>query len=78
MRPARGASARPVILAVVAVWAVAVVVTLITWFAAGEDRNPDSPVALVLGMALPGVLAVAIGYAVVHLLNRRHADRGRR
>ncbi|NYH45366.1 mannose/fructose/N-acetylgalactosamine-specific phosphotransferase system component IID [Micromonospora jinlongensis] len=69
--------ARPVILAVVAVWAVAVVVTVITWLAAGEDRNPDSAVELVLGMVLPGLLAVAIACAVVHLLNRRRADRGR-
>ncbi|MCZ7376430.1 hypothetical protein [Micromonospora sp. WMMC250] len=72
------ARVRPVIVAVVAVWAVAVVVTLISWFAAGEDRNPDSAAALVLGVALPGVVAVAIGYVAVRLLNRRRAGRGRR
>ncbi|MET8266599.1 hypothetical protein ACWD8I_01885 [Micromonospora arida] len=70
--------ARPVILAVVAVWVVAVVVTLVSWFAAGEDRNPDSAAALVLGVVLPGVVAVAIAYAMVHLLNRRRAKRGQR
>ncbi|MET8041766.1 hypothetical protein ABZU25_12990 [Micromonospora sp. NPDC005215] len=68
---------RPVILAVVAVWAVAVVVSVITWLAAGEDRNPDSAIELVLGMVLPGVLAVAIAYALVHLRNRRRRSRGR-
>ncbi|MEH1168859.1 hypothetical protein V6V47_26080 [Micromonospora sp. CPCC 205539] len=78
MRPARVASARPAILAVVAVWAVAAVVTVISWLAAGEDRNPDSAAALVLGVALPGMVAVAIAYAVVHLLNRRPPERGRR
>ncbi|MFE9918598.1 hypothetical protein ACFYPG_25915 [Micromonospora sp. NPDC005553] len=72
-----GVRAGPVILAVVAVWAVAVVVSLISWFAAGEDRNPDSAAALVLGLVLPGVVAVAIAYAVVRLLNRRRAERGR-
>lgn len=72
-----GVRVRPVILAVVAVWAVAVVITVITWLAAGEDRNPDSAVELVLGVALPGVVAVAIAYAVVHVRDRRRADRGR-
>lgn len=72
-----GVRVRPVILAVVAVWAVAVVVSVITWLAAGEDRNPDSAIELVLGMVLPGVLAVAIAYALVHLRNRRRRSRGR-
>ncbi|MER7591112.1 hypothetical protein ABTW72_26610 [Micromonospora sp. NPDC127501] len=74
----RGVRVRPVLVGVVAVWAVAVVVTLISWFASGEDRNPDSAAALVLGVALPGVVAVAIAYVVVRLLNRRRAERGRR
>ncbi|WP_444950208.1 hypothetical protein [Micromonospora ureilytica] len=72
-----GVRARPVILAVVAVWVVAVAVSVISWFAAGEDRNPDSAAALVLGVALPGVVAVAIAYALVHLSNRRGRNRER-
>ncbi|MEU8410489.1 hypothetical protein AB0C19_30190 [Micromonospora sp. NPDC048842] len=72
-----GAQARPVLVGVVAVWAVAVVVTLISWFAAGEDRNPDTAAELVIGMVLPGVAAVAIAYAGVHLVNRRRRNQGR-
>ncbi|MGW5559954.1 hypothetical protein ACWER9_22370 [Micromonospora sp. NPDC003944] len=56
----------------------AVVVTLISWFAAGEDRNPDSAAALVLCVAGPGVVAVTIAYVLVRLLNRRRAERERR
>ncbi|WP_030487385.1 hypothetical protein [Micromonospora chokoriensis] len=67
---------RPVLVGVVAVWAVAVVVTLISWFASGEDRNPDSAAELVLAMALPGVVAVAIAYVLVRLHQRRRG-RGR-
>ncbi|MEU8153664.1 hypothetical protein AB0B94_08380 [Micromonospora sp. NPDC048986] len=73
----RGVRIRPVLVGVVAVWAVAVVVTLVGWFAYGEDRQPDTAVELVIGMVLPGVVAVAIAYAVVHLVNRRRVDRGR-
>lgn len=69
--------ARPVLVGVVAVWAVAVVVTLISWFASGEDRQPDTTAELVIGMLLPGVVAVVIAYAVVHLLGRWRRDRER-
>ncbi|MEU8115807.1 hypothetical protein [Micromonospora sp. NPDC048947] len=62
---------------VVAVWAVAVVVTLVSWFASGEDRKPDTAAELVIGMVLPGVAALVIAYAVVHLLGRWRRNRGR-
>lgn len=73
----RGVQVRPVLVGVVAVWAVAVVVTLIGWFASGEDRQPDTTTELVIGMVLPGVVAVVIAYAVVQLVNRRRRNRGR-
>ncbi|WP_430500407.1 hypothetical protein ACQRWP_01040 [Micromonospora trifolii] len=73
----RGMQVRPVLVGVVAVWAVAVVVTLVSWFASGEDRQPDTTAELVIGMVLPGVVAVAIAYAVVRLVNRRRRNQGR-
>ncbi|MGC4756096.1 hypothetical protein [Micromonospora trifolii] len=73
----RGMQVRPVLVGVVAVWAVAVVATVVSWFASGEDRNPDTATELVIGMVLPGVAAVAIAYAVVHLVNRRRRSQGR-
>ncbi|MET7947544.1 hypothetical protein [Micromonospora sp. NPDC005324] len=68
---------RPVLVGVLAVWAVAVVVTLVSWFASGEDRQPDTAAELVISLVLPGVVAVAIAYAVVHLVNRRRRNQGR-
>lgn len=72
-----GVQLRPVLVGVVAVWAVAVVVTLVSWFASGDDRNPDTAAELVISLVLPGVVAVAIAYALVRLQNRRRGARRR-
>ncbi|MEW1586247.1 hypothetical protein AB0283_12435 [Micromonospora vinacea] len=73
----RGVQVRPVLVGVVALWAVAVVATLVSWFASREDRQPDTTAELVIGMVLPGVVAVAIAHAGVHLVNRRRRHQGR-
>ncbi|RKN49422.1 hypothetical protein [Micromonospora endolithica] len=63
------------VLAVVAVWALAAGIGVATWLAAGEDRQPETAGGLVAGTVLPGLLAVAIAYALTRFLERRRADR---
>ncbi|MGC4890700.1 hypothetical protein [Micromonospora sp. DT227] len=68
---ARGTRARTVLLAVAAVWLLAVLVSWAQWLSS-DDRNPDNVALMLAATVLPGLVAVAVAL----VLTRR--GRGRR
>ncbi|MEV0002093.1 hypothetical protein AB0H28_07365 [Micromonospora sp. NPDC050980] len=68
--PSRTRQTGVVLLAVAAVWLLAMLLSWAYWVA-GDDRDPDNLLAMVVGTAVPGLLAIAAAL----VLTRRSRDR---
>ncbi|WP_091063848.1 hypothetical protein [Micromonospora humi] len=68
--PSRAKRTGVVVLAVAAVWLLAMLLSWGYWVA-GDDRDPDNLVAMAVGTVVPGLIAITVALAVTRRSRNR-------
>ncbi|MDG4779563.1 hypothetical protein O7614_07895 [Micromonospora sp. WMMD961] len=63
------------LLAVLAAWVVAAVLTVVGWSVAGGERQPDDLWLLVVLLVIPGVIGLAVARGIGRWTASRRRDR---
>jgi cation transporter-like permease len=72
--PSRRYNTRQALLAVLAAWVVAAVLTVVGWSVAGGERQPDDLWLLVVLLALPGLIGLSVAWAIGAAASRRNRE----
>ncbi|MEU8219201.1 hypothetical protein AB0C47_25940 [Micromonospora taraxaci] len=67
---------KQVLLAVLIAWAVAAVLTLIGWSVADGERQPEDLWLLVVLLAVPGLIGLAVAWGIGSVASRRRNREG--
>ncbi|MFG1651034.1 hypothetical protein ACGFIE_13980 [Micromonospora sp. NPDC049275] len=73
--PGHRYNTKQVLLVVLAAWAVGAVVALIGWTVAGGERQPDDLLLLVVLLAIPGLIGLAVAWGTGRLTASRERAR---
>ncbi|MEO3769930.1 hypothetical protein [Micromonospora sp. B9E7] len=74
--PGRRYDKRQVLLAVLVAWVVAAALTMVGWSVAGGERQPDDLWLLVVLLAIPGLIGLAVAWGVGSVASRRRNREG--